>query len=538
MPAAHTGESALSTSEPGGRPIVWTIAGTDSGGGAGVLADARMLEVFDVHGAAAVAAITAQNSHAVRHVEPVPAAVLDAQLDALADDLPPRAIKTGLLGNVDNLRVVTRWVERLRTRSGTAWPALIVDPVLRATTGASFADEALRTAYRDELLPLATLATPNIEEARTLAPAGVASSPAALAAAWRAFGVGAVVVTGGDVVHRVPAETGATPSLACDWLDSTLVRGSLALPRIDTPHSHGTGCAFSSAAAAALALGYPAADAVALAKMATAEALRHGYPAGSGAGPVSPRRGFARRIDNLPGRGPSAAFAPLQVSGPPLYAIVDSPAWVARVLHAGVRLVQLRIKDAPHTLVDDLRQAIALARRVGAVLFVNDHWELALELGADGVHLGQDDLASAGEAAIAELQRRGVMLGISTHSIWEVCRAWALRPSYIAVGPVHRTTLKAMPWIPQGEANLAYWCRLLAPTPVVAVGGIDSPQARTAMHCGAAAAAVVSAISGARHPEQAIARLLRAAQAGVSPRSRRRRTDEPLPFPRPTLPCS
>jgi hydroxymethylpyrimidine kinase/phosphomethylpyrimidine kinase/thiamine-phosphate diphosphorylase len=483
-----------------------------------------------------VAAVTAQNSLAVHRVDAVPAAVLDAQLAALADDLPPRAIKTGMLGSVENLRVVARWVERLRARSGTAWPALVVDPLLRATTGHAFADDALCAAYRDELLPLATLATPNVDEARALAPVGIASTPAALAAAWRAFGAGAVVVTGGDASGSTGATAARNAGPACDWLDSASVHGSLALPRIETPHAHGTGCAFSSAAAAALAHGHAVADAVALAKMATTEALRHGYAAGSGAGPVSPRRGFAQRAENLPGMPRGLAFAPLAVPQPPLYAVVDSAAWVARVLEAGVRLVQLRIKGTPHTLARELKEAIPLARRAGALLFVNDHWELALELGAHGVHLGQGDLASAGDAAIAELQRRGMMLGVSTHSIWEVCRAHALRPSYIAVGPVHATTLKAMPWVPQGEANLAYWCRLLAPTPVVAIGGFDVPRARAAMQCGAAAVAVVRAITRARHPHVAIARLMRAVTSGAASRPRPALPEDGLAFPRSTWP--
>ncbi|HEY9026816.1 MAG TPA: hydroxymethylpyrimidine/phosphomethylpyrimidine kinase, partial [Burkholderiaceae bacterium] len=150
------------------RPVVWAISGTDSGGGAGLHADIRAFDAFGVHGASAVAAVTAQHSTAVTHIEPVRPAVLHAQLAALADDMPPDAIKTGLLGSLDNLRVVADWVRRLRARSpGRAIP-LVVDPVFGATTGAAFVDDALRAAYRDELLPLATLATPNVAEARAL----------------------------------------------------------------------------------------------------------------------------------------------------------------------------------------------------------------------------------------------------------------------------------------------------------------------------------------------------------------------------------
>ncbi|MCC2675454.1 MAG: thiDE, partial [Ramlibacter sp.] len=123
------------------------------------------------------------------------------------------------------------------------------------------------------------------------------------------------------------------------------------------------------------------------------------------------------------------------------------------------------------------------------------------EEGAYGVHLGQEDLATADLAAIA---RAGLRLGVSTHAYWEVCRAWALKPSYIACGPIHATQAKAMPWVPQGNGNLAYWCALL-PLPVVAIAGMDVARATQAAQCGAAGVAVISAITAATSPETAIA---------------------------------
>ncbi|HNL41437.1 MAG TPA: bifunctional hydroxymethylpyrimidine kinase/phosphomethylpyrimidine kinase, partial [Ottowia sp.] len=147
------------------QPIVWSVAGNDSGGGAGLAADLRAAAAFGVHLCPVVAAITAQHSQAVTRVEPVAADLLDAQLAALAADLPPAAIKTGLLGSADNVAVLARWVDRLRQRAPLA---LVVDPVLRASSGAAFADEAVLRAYRELLLPRATLVTPNEHEARRL----------------------------------------------------------------------------------------------------------------------------------------------------------------------------------------------------------------------------------------------------------------------------------------------------------------------------------------------------------------------------------
>ena len=151
------------------------------------------------------------------------------------------------------------------------------------------------------------------------------------------------------------------------------------------------------------------------------------------------------------------------------------------------------------------------------------------------MHLGQEDLATADLAAIAHA---GLRLGVSTHAYWEVCRAWGLRPSYIACGPIHPTGAKAMPWIAQGNANLAYWCALL-PLPVVAIGGMDVARASQAMRCGAAGVAVISAITAAASPETAIAELARA----IRPTDRERPQYQPPALPQSTLsekegPCS
>ena len=472
------------------RPIVWSIAGSDSGGGAGLQAELKAFAAFGgVHGCTAVSAITAQNSVAVTHLEAVSAELLDAQLAALAHDMPPRAIKTGLLGSVENIRVVCRWVDRLRAQ-GLSVP-LVVDPVLGATTGAGFADDAMVKAYVTELLPRATLVTPNRAEALRLGLAigQTGNNPS-------------VAITGGDASQH--------DGMASDWLCSPQASGWLSLPRVDTTHHHGTGCTFAATAAAALASGYCVADAVVLAKMATTHALRNGYAAGEGAGPVRAQADFAQQVANLPALSPamacvSPAFRPLRDSALGVYAVVDSAAWVRRVLAAGIRTVQLRIKDPQEpTLEAQIRESIAAANATpGAQLFINDHWALALRLGAYGVHLGQEDLDTVDLDA---LRQAGVRLGLSTHSYWEVARAWALRPSYIACGPVFATHSKDMPWIPQGLDNLRYWAGLL-PVPVVGIAGIDVHNIAEVAAQGAGSAAVITAITRAPDPEAACRQL-------------------------------
>lgn len=488
----------------GTPPIAWSVAGSDSGGGAGLQADLRAIDAFDVHGCSAVAAVTAQNSVSVQRIDAVSPDLMDSQLAALAADMPPAVIKTGLLGSAANLRVLVAWIDRLRRHNPAL--AVVVDPVLRSSTGASFADEELLRAYRHELLPRATLATPNRAEAAALLGVGALNGREDIeraAKALRDMGCGAVAITGGD----------ASGDRSEDYADTPHASGWLSLPRVATPHSHGTGCVFASSAAAAMARGFVAMEALILAKMATTHSLRHGYAAGAGAGPVRARAGFALDSENLPTfsiPGPAGApgfapqFASLSHAQLGLYAVVDSAAWVRRVLDAGVRTVQLRIKDPNHPhLRREIGDSVAAARAAGAQLFINDHWQAAIEEGAYGVHLGQEDLATADLAAIA---RAGLRLGVSTHAYWEVCRAWALKPSYIACGPIHATQAKAMPWVPQGNGNLAYWCAML-PLPVVAIGGMDVARATQAAECGAAGVAVISAITAAGFPETAIASL-------------------------------
>lgn len=481
-------------------PIVWSIAGLDSGGGAGLSADQRAADAAGVHLCPVVAALTAQSSMAVTGIFPVPPEQLDAQLAALADDLPPQALKTGLLGGVAQLRVVTRWVDRLRERGPVA---LVVDPVLRASTGAAFADEAMLRAYREELLPRATVVTPNAREAERLVGEGSAPEQARALQAW---GAGAVCITGGD-------DTGA---LALDWLVCPQASGWLALPRREARHNHGTGCCFATALAAALARGFVEADAAVLAKMLTTSGLHSHAFAGAGPGPVRPLPGFITEPSLLPGLFDSPPPAwPAPRNGLPavegVYGITDSGAHAAALFSAGLATVQLRLKRmdgegsaAWHArLTAEVQPALEAAHRHGATCIVNDHWREALALGVDFVHLGQEDLLAlnpADRAALAQARAGGLRLGLSSHSLWELARAVAWAPDYIACGPVWPTLTKAMPWRAQGLGNLAWWAAV-SPVPVVGIGGVLAPQqlAQLATRGAAAGCVVRGLVAGSAH---------------------------------------
>lgn len=184
---------------------------------------------------------------------------------------------------------------------------------------------------------------------------------------------------------------------------------------------------------------------------------------------------------------------------PRVYPIVDSAAWVGRMLSVGVRLVQLRIKERPAAEVRaEIREAKGLCARVGAQLIVNDYWLLALAEGCDFVHLGQGDLDTADVPAI---RKAGVRIGISTHSHLELARALALSPDYVALGPIYPTVLKVMPWSPQGLQRITEWKRRIGETPLVAIGGLNVERLPGVFEAGADVAAVVNDIVSNPNPE-------------------------------------
>jgi thiamine-phosphate pyrophosphorylase len=182
---------------------------------------------------------------------------------------------------------------------------------------------------------------------------------------------------------------------------------------------------------------------------------------------------------------------------PRFYPIFESVAWLERALPLGVKLVQLRIKDRPAPqLRAEIRAGLALARAHGAALVINDYWQIAIEEGADWLHLGQEDLDGADLAAI---RRAGLRLGISTHDGPELARALALKPDYVALGPVYPTILKQMKWREQGLARVTEWKKLVGDTPLCAIGGMSVERAPGAF---AAGADIVSAVTDITlHPD-------------------------------------
>lgn len=270
-------------------PTALTIAGSDSGGGAGIQADLRTFFACGVHGMTALTAVTVQNSLGVRGIVELDPAVVAAQIEAVAADIGVGAAKTGMLANAEIIAAVVRTCDRVGI--GRSWPTpLVVDPVAASMHGNPLLrDKALET-LRAELIPRATVVTPNLDEVRLLTGMDVRHREEVMGAARAVHALGPTwtLIKSG----HLPDDPDCVDLL---YDGATFIE--LPGPRLPTPHTHGGGDTMASAMAAALAHGRPVPEAVRFAKRFVSESVRHAYPLGAGAGPVSP---FWRLASPLP----------------------------------------------------------------------------------------------------------------------------------------------------------------------------------------------------------------------------------------------
>ena len=252
--------------------VVITIAGSDSGGGAGIQADLRSISANGGFGGSVVTAVTAQNTAAVTMAEELSIPLIEAQFDAVFSDLPVAAVKTGMLAGSGVIGTVASALRKYRP------PFFVLDPVMVSKSGYRLLEDEARGALREELFPLATVITPNVQEAEALTGREVRSLDDAEAAGRELLrdGPGAVLVKGGHLLTERATDVLVTSE------------GAQVFPGewVDTNHTHGTGCTYSAAIATHLARGRSLGDAVGLSKAYVTEAIRNGIAIGQGAGPT------------------------------------------------------------------------------------------------------------------------------------------------------------------------------------------------------------------------------------------------------------
>lgn len=462
---------------------------------AGLQADLHTLCDMNVHGCSVVTAVTAQNSRELARIDVVSRETLRAQLDALAKDIPADALKIGMLGDSDLLDELLSFI--------SCFDGVIVfDPVLATTTGGHLFS-AEEVPQLTSLIRRTDVLTPNAIEAEQLSGIAIGSAEDVerVAEYFLQLGARSVLIKGG---HFTWCERGS------DFYSDGIVSKWLHSPCLDSEHTRGTGCSMASAIAAALAQGYDVLDAVVLAKMYVSQGIRQGYSLGHGSGPIA-HTGWPYHIEDLPRLSACAELPTLAFAAADrdlgLYPVVDSVDWIAKLLPLGIKTIQLRIKGVDdEVLRKEFCAAVDLQRQYDARLYINDHWALAIELGAYGVHLGQEDLDSANLPAIANA---GLRLGVSTHSYAEIARAHAVSPSYIAIGPIYSTMTKAMQFAPQGLNQLEEWVAMLrGHYPLTAIGGISEARVPAVLATGVGSCAMVSAITQSSDYRATVKRLV------------------------------
>jgi hydroxymethylpyrimidine kinase / phosphomethylpyrimidine kinase / thiamine-phosphate diphosphorylase len=493
---------------PASSVVAWTIAGSDSSAGAGIQADLKTMAAFSVWGASIITALTAQNTQGVSLIEPVSPEMLAGQFASLKNDLPPLAIKTGMLYDATTARTVMDQLSEIEA-------FLLVDPVLVATSGDTLASAECLQVIRDSVMPKADLITPNLFEAQALTGLSVEPNITAERVALHMEQLAKrLLELGAKAIYLKGGHCGGTHSR--DFYLDRRESFWLSSPRQAGGEVHGSGCTLSAAIVSALARGCPLKEALVIAKAFINQCWRMKPSIGRGKGPLSPQplnltqSDLPRLTTSMDAGGLGWAFEKETDLG--FYPIVDSSDKIPELLAAGVTTMQLRIKDvAGYQLDHQIERAIALTKPRGCRLYINDYWTRAIAYGAYGVHLGQEDLEGADLKAIASA---GLRLGVSTHCHWEIARALAAQPSYIAIGPVHATTTKVMKFAPLGADGFAYYHSLLD-YPCAGIGGITLENAPELLARGATGLAVVRGIAQTANPGKVAAQWVRLMSASA-----------------------
>ncbi len=465
-------------------PVVLTIAGSDPSGGAGIQADQRVIELSGCACVSMPTALTSQNTLGVDAVFPVPIDVFRSQLESLLSDIRPNAVKIGLLPSREHVISVVELIRKYDLGK------IVLDPVFAPTAGKVFLDFAGIQELSSTLVPNCRLVTPNLDEAFMLGGISISTEVDMERAAgvMLSRGAQAVLIKGGHLTGA-PNDLLATRS------------GNLWLPgrKVETQHTHGTGCFLSSAIASGIAAGNSLEDAVSAAKESLSKALETPRVIGKGRGYPSFFSAFLPKPENPRGiyyitddrRGDSVR-------------IRDS---VLATLRGGVKTIQLRAKNLPPSDLADLARLLrGDTNSFGALLIINDRVDIALACDADGVHLGPDDMSPRDVRAVLHPNK---LVGISAGSMEEIAAYGDISgASYIGCGPVFGTKTKGDAGAAIGIERLREMKAALPHLPIIAIGGITADNIAAVRDTGVAGAAVVSAISQADDPEGAARNLV------------------------------
>ncbi|KAH9308083.1 hypothetical protein KI387_035994, partial [Taxus chinensis] len=452
-------------------PHVLSVAGSDSGAGAGIQADMKACGALGVYCSTVITAVTAQNTVGVQGVHLVPEDFVSQQLRSVLSDMEVDVVKTGMLPSTDIIQALCRNLREYPVR------ALVVDPVMVATSGDVLASPAILDGLRQELLPLSEIVTPNLKEASALVggvPLETVDDMYAAAKTIHHMGPRYVLVKGGHL-----QSVGDVIDILYDGEAYHELRG----PRIHTRNTHGTGCSLASCIAAELAKGNQMLPAVLAAKRFIEEALERsqGFLIGNGPqGPFNHLFKFSHPKINPIKR----MFKPNDLL---LYAVTDSgmnKKWgrsmseaVSAAIEGGATIVQLREKEAEtKEIIDAAEECLKVSRSYRVPLLINDRIDVALACNADGVHLGQSDMPVKSARALLGPNK---IIGASCKTPEQAQKAWEEGADYIGSGGVYPTNTKKNNQT-IGLSGLQRVCESSL-LPVVAIGGINAENAHEVM---------------------------------------------------------
>ncbi|KAL8143349.1 hypothetical protein V2J09_016381 [Rumex salicifolius] len=456
-------------------PHVMTVAGSDSGAGAGIQADLKTCAARGVYCSTVITAITAQNTVGVQEVNVMPEDVVAEQMRSVLSDMHVDVIKTGMIPSIDIAKVLLELIAEFPIR------ALVVDPVMISTSGDSLSDHSVLDAFREGLFSVADIVTPNLKEASILlgnVKLETVSDMRSAAKSIHNMGPKYVLVKGGDLT---------TSFDAVDVFYDGNEFYEFSVPRIKTRNSHGTGCTLASCIAAELAKGLPMLSAVKVAKRYVETALKYGKDIAIGNGPQGPFDHMLKLQNTAQRSLAQHAFRPEDLF---LYAVTDSrmnKRWnhsitdaVKAAIEGGATIVQLREKDIESS--DFLTAAcacVAICRSKGIPFLINDRIDIALACEADGVHIGQSDMPTATARTLLGPDK---IIGVSCKTVEQANKAWQDGADYIGCGGVFPTNTKENN-ITVGLDGLKTVCAA-SNLPVVAIGGINESNAHTVMELG------------------------------------------------------
>uniref|UniRef100_A0A2N9ITQ5 Uncharacterized protein n=1 Tax=Fagus sylvatica TaxID=28930 RepID=A0A2N9ITQ5_FAGSY len=469
-------------------PHVLTVAGSDSGAGAGIQADLKACAARGVYCSTVITAVTAQNTVGVQGVSIVPEDFVAEQIKSVLSDMQVDVVKTGMLPSIGVVDVLRQSLREFPVR------ALVVDPVMVSTSGDVLAGPSILAGFRDHLLPMADIVTPNLKEASALLGGQQLETVADMRSAAKLLhdmGPRNVLVKGGDLPDSLDAV-----DIFFDGKDFHELRSS----RIKTRNTHGTGCSLASCIAAELAKGSSMLPAVKVAKHYIETALDYSKDIVIGNGPQGPFDHLLRLKSYVQNSCRQVGFSPSDLF---LYAVTDpgmNKKWgrsitdaVKAAINGGATIIQLREKDVEtQDFFEAAKACLKICRFHGVPLLINDRIDVALACDADGVHVGQSDMPARVARTLLGPDK---IIGVSCKTPEQAHQAWIEGADYIGCGGVYPTNTKANN-LTVGLNGLKTVCAA-SKLPVVAIGGISASNASSVMEIGVPnlkGVAVVSAL--------------------------------------------